>query len=143
MITLERSPIWNRLLVEHFDSTAGKTFEWGVFDCALNVADSTLAMTGFDLAKDFRGTYSDEEGAYRALQEHGYENMLDCAEKNLPRADSPLLGHDGDIAAFKPENHWMLGLLYRGRAFAPSPGFRGMSSVSIRNVDVVFKVGNP
>ncbi len=46
------------------ESARGLDFQWGTFDCALQVCDCIRAITGCaDPAAAWRGTYSDEAGA--------------------------------------------------------------------------------
>lgn len=44
-----------------------KAFRFGEDDCMLFIAGVLLALTGVDVAKDIRGTYSDEASAIIAL----------------------------------------------------------------------------
>jgi hypothetical protein len=44
------------------------SLEWGSFDCCLFSCDAVLAITGVDLAADFRGEYSSEMGAAKLLR---------------------------------------------------------------------------
>lgn len=139
---LERVPEWSSILSNYMTVSTKKEFQWGSFDCALNAADAILLITGVDLAAQFRGQYSDEAGAYAALTAHGYQDMLDCARQNLPPHDSVFQAHSGDLGAFEHNGHQIVGLIYQSRVFSPSPGIRGMSSVSLRRVHTAFKVGN-
>jgi len=41
---------------------------WGTNDCALFAANAILAITGTDIASDFRGKYSDEAGAFALIK---------------------------------------------------------------------------
>src|ERR1700691_1270088 len=53
---------WPELLAAHIISSREAKFRWGHFDCALFAAGAIHAMTGTDLAADFRGKYHDEAG---------------------------------------------------------------------------------
>lgn len=44
-----------------------KSFAWGVNDCCLMAADIVKAITGVDIAADYRGTYSNEAEAEAIL----------------------------------------------------------------------------
>jgi hypothetical protein len=63
---MKRFHDWPQRLAEHILSAREAKFRWGHFDCALFAAGAIHAMTGTDLAADFRGKYHDEAGA-RAL----------------------------------------------------------------------------
>lgn len=54
---------WPTRLNKYFDECAFKEFEYGVFDCALFVADGIQAMTGVDILSKYRGKYRNEEEA--------------------------------------------------------------------------------
>jgi len=43
-------------------------FAWGTNDCALFAADAIQAFTDVDIAKDFRGKYSTEAGAFALIR---------------------------------------------------------------------------
>ena len=139
-LQLVRYPNWQTRLVNYLDETR-RPFEWGVFDCAMNAANSVLAITGYDLAKDFRDSYRDEESAFRVLNELGHKNMTSLAASKLPKTDSIFHAFSGDLAAFEHEGHEIVGLVYRNRIFSPTPFSLGMGSVNIRRAHTVFKVG--
>lgn len=61
---------WVTKLDKYFDDCASRRFEYGVFDCALFTADGVKAMTGVDVAAEFRGgLYCDKAGAHEAIRE--------------------------------------------------------------------------
>lgn len=66
---LRRLEGWEQRLGEVFRLARGKQLQWGTFDCFLFPADAILALTNFDLAASFRGTYSTELEALRVLRE--------------------------------------------------------------------------
>ena len=101
--------------VEHWDTRAfhnfllareKAAFAWGANDCALFAADGIKAMTGVDIAEDFRGKYSDEAGAFALIRElTGGMSVADaavyCARKHeLPEWPKPLLAQRGDLVVF-------------------------------------------
>ena len=62
------------------EQRARRPFAWGVNDCALFAADGIRAITGVDIAADFRGKYSDEAGAMAAVKEvAGGSTVADAA----------------------------------------------------------------
>lgn len=73
---------WPRRLEAQILASRNAKFEWGKSDCAMFAADAILAMTGVDLAADFRGKYSDEAGA-RGL----FESAIAHASQVLPAID--------------------------------------------------------
>jgi hypothetical protein len=78
-------------------------FAWGSNDCALFSADAIHANTGTDIAADFRGKYTTELGALRAIQEvAGGTTIVDavayCANKHaMTEHIHPLMAKRGDL----------------------------------------------
>ena len=54
---------FNQYLLDKKDSE----FAWGENDCCLFAANSILAITGTDIADDFRGKYTDEASAFELI----------------------------------------------------------------------------
>lgn len=65
---LVRHPDWPAALARFFAAREGAEFGYGRSDCCLFVADAVLAMTGVDLAADYRGRYRSREGAEECLR---------------------------------------------------------------------------
>jgi hypothetical protein len=141
VIELIRHLDWSSRLLRYITTATSKTFKWGEFDCALNAADSTLAITGVDLVPQFRGQYSNEEEAFELLRQHGYKNTFEFALDNYPTKEGILNGFSGDLGAFDYNGETIVGLIYQSRIFSPSPGTRGMGSVNLGKAHTVFKVG--
>lgn len=141
MIEWVRYRDWSARLSRYFDEATSKEFNWGEFDCALNAAESTLAITGVDLASQYRGQYSTEEEAYELLRKNGYKDTFELALDNFPKAEGILNGFSGDLGAFEYAGQHIVGVIYQSRIFSPSPGKRGMGSVSLLKAHTVFKVG--
>lgn len=60
---------WQDSLYELIEERRRAPMVWGQHDCALWISDCVLAMTGFDPAEHYRGTYSTAKGAWRRLVE--------------------------------------------------------------------------
>lgn len=58
---------WERRLLDFVEARRTVPFVWGTNDCALFAADWVAALTGEDPAAWFRGRYTTEGGAARAL----------------------------------------------------------------------------
>src|SRR5262245_5537021 len=64
---LKRTKHWaTRELNDHMIERGGRPHEYGKNDCAIFAADGIKAMTGVDIAEDFRG-YAGPMGAQRAI----------------------------------------------------------------------------
>ena len=71
-------------------------FEWGTHDCCLWAANLVLAITGHDVAADFRGKYSTAKGAAEILAAN--DGMTALWTKLLDtEAVSPLFASIGDV----------------------------------------------
>ena len=69
-MALKRAEHWaTRAFYEFLLSRAHTPFVWGKTDCALFCADGIKAITGVDIASDFRGSmYIDEASAMQTIK---------------------------------------------------------------------------
>lgn len=94
---MKRFPDWPARLHAFLCSRRRAAFQWSQNDCALFVADGVLAMTGTDLAADYRGTYDDEEGALEAIAGPLEAFAAAAAVVHAMPEVAPALGQRGDI----------------------------------------------
>jgi hypothetical protein len=66
-----RAHDWESKLDDFVARSQRLKFAWGIHDCCLFACDAVLAMTGTDLAADFRGKYDSALGAARMLKAYG------------------------------------------------------------------------
>jgi hypothetical protein len=142
---LERKPFWDtRELNDFIWARAFAPFEWGVNDCALFVADAVRAMTGADIAEDFRG-YTDEAGAFAAIARvtgaaADAEITVDaaaeyCAQKyGLVEYEFPLHAKRGDICTLEESGRLILALVHLNGAEAVAPGERKLKRFPITEI---------
>lgn len=91
---ITRLPDWRPRLDAWIAAAQGQVFVYGVQDCALFAAGAVEAMTGIDLAAEWRGRYASEaEG--RALV--GGDHVA-LARSLLPARPSVLDATIGDVA---------------------------------------------
>ncbi|MBC2731386.1 hypothetical protein [Thiobacillus sp.] len=64
---MTRVETWPQVLAE-FLADADRPFEWGTWDCGLMAANCVQAMTGVDIAAEFRGRYKTAKGARRVMR---------------------------------------------------------------------------
>lgn len=94
---MKRLSDWRPRLVAYLVKAAGIPFSFGRHDCALFAAESVQAMTGFDLASDWRGRYRTERGGLRVLRAAGYSTHVDLAAAHFP--EQPIaMARPGDLA---------------------------------------------
>lgn len=108
-------------------------FEWGVTDCCLFTGDYILAVTGVDPAEPYRGHYSTETGAKRALLKYGtIENAID--DSGFKRVDFNFAKR-GDVVLFDTELGQVLGIKWTGGVLGLT--FEGLVVTPVRRADVV------
>lgn len=101
---MKRLKDWPNRLEKWVESVDLKPFKWGEHDCMLAACDAVLAMTGVDMAADFRGEYSDEAGAKVILAEFHGGQVGDLASVYALSLElepiEPLSARRGDILLF-------------------------------------------
>lgn len=131
---MTRTAHWATREYHDFLRERAKTpFAWGANDCALFAADGILAMTGVDIAADFRGKYSDRAEAFALIRSvTGGATVADaaawCAEKHgLAEWKAPLLAQRGDLVVFAgPEGEPVAGLVHLSGAHIVAVGDGGL-----------------
>jgi hypothetical protein len=116
-----------------------KPFVWGENDCCLFAANSVLALTGKDLAEEFRGKYHTKRGAAIALKKHGFNSIEQLLTAKLGSSIAPLTATYGDVALI--ENHQgelAAGIVFRSSVYCVSP--QGLTQLPISTVIRVWRV---
>jgi hypothetical protein len=128
------------------DAHRGQVFEWGKHDCALLAADAVLAMTGEDLAADYRGKYASRDEARALLAAHGFADQVALAASHFPEIAVARAGV-GDLAAVPseeigaPRGEFALGVV-TGPVIAVMPlRGPGLASVPLARAVKAFRVG--
>jgi hypothetical protein len=105
---LKRTTHWaTRELHEYLLANAKAPFVWGQHDCCLFAANAVQAFTGFDLAADFRGKYTDKASAFAAVQAitggtTAEDAVAWCAKKHgLVELEHPLTAQRGDAVVMQ------------------------------------------
>src|SRR5579864_5172264 len=115
---LTRVAHWDtRALYNFLRERAREPFAWGKNDCALFVADAVEAMTGVDIAAEFRGLYQSEEEAFALIRTvtggEGIEAAAAwCAARhNLEEFAYPLGARRGDLVTLEDAGRVIAGLV--------------------------------
>jgi hypothetical protein len=140
MIT--RAKHWaTRAYHQYLLDTAKTPFQWGSNDCALFAANGIKAITGVDIADDFRGKYSNEAEAFALIKTMtGGTTVADaaayCAKKHgLKALANPLFAQRGDLVVFEaPTGSLVAGLVHLNGRHIISVGESGLYRFSIRQV---------
>lgn len=129
---------WQPRLVAYLDACRGQAYAVGRFDCALFAAGAVEAMTGLDLASDWRGRYRTLRGGLRVLRAAGYVDHLALARAHF--APVPVaFAQSGDLAAANGPEGVALGVVV-----GPHAHFlhveRGLIALPLTQAREVFRV---
>jgi hypothetical protein len=113
---MKRYSDWESRLLEFIMSRAFTPFAWGKHDCSLFACDAVLAMTGTDIAADFRGRYTTKLGAAKVIREFVPSGQLsDLAEKRGGEKGltevGPRAAQRGDIVLLATDQETALGIV--------------------------------
>jgi hypothetical protein len=92
-----RLPDWKSRLTAYLAAKAPLLIEPGVHDCALFPAGAVEAMTGVDLAAEWRGRYTTFEEGFKALNAAGYLDHIDLVARHFEEI-APAFAWAGDLA---------------------------------------------
>jgi len=117
-IIIKRSPTWlTQELATFLQQNANAQFVWGTLDCSLFAADAIKAMTGIDVADDFRGKYTDKTSAFALIKSvTGGTTVGDaaayCATKHgLTPWKYPLQAQRGDLVTVENNGELIAGIV--------------------------------
>jgi len=79
---------WEQALVATTTSKLRTPWGWGSHDCIMMAADCILAVTGEDLARDFRGRYDNEREAWGLLASLGFADIGALVRSRLPEIET-------------------------------------------------------
>ena len=140
----KRTKHWDtRELYKFIMGRQAMPFKWGANDCSMFSADCIQAMTGIDIASDFRGLYTDEAGAAAAIEKvTGVKGgtiedaaAYCCAKHNIPQWRFPLLAQRGDLVVYKDPTTGVLvsGIIHLSGRHILTPGENGLRKVLIHD----------
>ena len=116
---MKRIPDWETRFADFIHSRLRTPFRWGGQDCALFACDGVEAITGDDLAAEWRGNYSDAKSALAAMKNYAGGGIEELAEKKatehgLAEVHLNLAGR-GDLVLIRQdaeeENRLALGII--------------------------------
>jgi hypothetical protein len=93
---MSRLKDWEPRLVDCLGQASGKPFKAGHHDCALFVAACVEAMTGTDLAAEWRGRYRTIRGGIARLRRAGHADHVACVASMFEEV-LPTYARRGDI----------------------------------------------
>lgn len=117
-------------------------FRWGANDCATFAADAIEAITGVDVAEDFRDKYNTKLGAFKTIKKvTGGSTVVDaaayCAVKHgMKEHDYPLMAKRGDLVIVRNNaGEEIAGIVGLNGRHVWVPSNEGLVQISI--VDVI------
>ena len=137
--TLHRLPDWRARLARYLAAEQDRPMAWGASDCVLFAAGGIEAVTGVDLAADWRGTYATAEEAARVLRSLGCRTVAELADLYLSRHDRPAQARPGDIVLIEEGALGSLGI-----SVGPAVRVRGRESIGtlpLSAVAAAWRVG--
>lgn len=84
-----RLPNWETRLHTFMEANRDREFAWGEWDCILFACAAAEAITGHDAAAEYRGQYSDEQGARAILRRLGKGTLLATIDANFEAKLAP------------------------------------------------------
>jgi hypothetical protein len=144
---MKRLDHWDTRAFHNFlIARAQNPFVWGENDCALFCADGIEAMTGVDIAKDFRGKYHDEASAFALIKTvTGGETVADaaawCAKKaGLDEWKRPLFARRGDLVVVNDTDRTISGLIHLSGRHVVAVGERGLKRLPLESIERAWHV---
>ena len=143
---MRRTPDWQHKLHDFLVARAKEPFAWGSNDCALFAADAIQAITGEDLAAEFRG-YKDEEGATAAVKSVANGTTVEDAvvyiakKHNLQERKSILFAQRGDLVIYQGTEGLAAGVVHLSGTHALFVSPTGLHKIRLRYCKRAWKVG--
>jgi hypothetical protein len=124
---------------------ANVPFQYGVQDCALLACDAIAAMTGVDIAQEFRG-YKTQRGALRAIRKVTGGSTVEhaavyCATKyGLTEYPHPLKAQRGDLVLIEQADGLLLGLIDLSGTCVLAPGDDGIRRLELTSIKRSWRI---
>src|ERR1700687_318805 len=141
---MNRFDFWPKLLDDFIASRRDTPFAWGAHDCCLFACDAVLAMTGEDLAEEFRGKYDSALGAQRVLKEFGCETVGELAsriaQKRSLRELPHLYAQRGDVVLVVQESQSLLAIVTHDGTEVWCPGKDKLELYPLERCDRAWRI---
>ena len=138
---MKRLDDWPTLLDAFFAERWERPFVWGENDCCLFAADAVLAMTGVDLARNFRGRYDDARGAIEAMHGMPVGEIADYLTRSYGcREEAPLFAQRGDVALLGKRGREVLGVVCLDGMEVLAPGVDCLARAPIADVIRAWRI---
>jgi len=144
---MQRKDCWD---TQHFDDflLARETMEfaWGTNDCALFAADAVEAITGVDIAEDFRGKYTTEKKAFALIAKLTKGTTVAdaasyCAAKHeLVEYEYPLMAKRGDLVVVEDDSRLIAGVVHLSGRHVVAVGEGGLKRVPLTAIKKAWTI---
>lgn len=140
IMTLKRRHDWRDHLNAYLAEIKSAPIDWGVHDCGVGLASRAIeAMTGVDIAAQWRGRYGSATAALRMLRDDGFVDLEALVCSLLP-AVHPSTGQIGDIALMPTADALdALGVVVGDRILVLTG--TGIGTVDLLEAKLAFRVG--
>lgn len=145
-MALTRKQTWPNDLLQFVTDHRQDTFVWGTSDCCLLAADAVLAVTGTDIAVDFRGKYTDQSSAFELIKTlTDGTTVADaaayCAAKHgLLEWPSWRYAQRGDLVVIQDADQLIAGFVHHDGRLAVSIGEGGLKFLPLAQVTRAWRV---
>lgn len=143
---LKRTQHWDtREFNQHLIDRAKAPHVYGENDCCTFAADGIKAMTGVDIAEDFRG-YTTEAGALKAIKQiTGGGTVEDAAayvakKHNLEELEHPLKAQRGDLVLVEQPDGLLMGLVHLSGSCVVAPGETGLRRIPLTSIKRAWRI---
>jgi hypothetical protein len=146
-MAIKRIDKWATALHNFLLSRAKTPFAWGTNDCCLVAADAVQAITGTDIASDFRSKYTDQASAFALIKTvTGGSTAEDaaayCAQKaGLTELTHVLTAQRGDLVVLNDGGSTIAGFIHLNGRNAVSVGEDGLKRLPLSAIKRAWRVG--
>jgi hypothetical protein len=131
---------WENRLAAYLNTHRTSPFVWGINDCCLFACNCVITMTGTDPGKKYRGRYTTQLGATRALKRYGGGSIKTAFSAVFGPIKPRLNAGRGDLVLIDTEYGHAVGVLLGGAVWAVST--TGLVSLPLNRVLGCWQVNN-
>lgn len=135
---ITKLPDWKTRLSRYMLAVMHKPFAYGEHDCALLWAGAIEAMTGQDLAAEWRGRYTTRLGGLRHLRKAGHDDHIALVEALFQKMQNPRFAQVGDLAVINTDDGMGSGVITG--PFIAALGEAGMQMLPMTQAKRVYRV---
>ena len=140
---IPRHDLWRARFEKAIDDAKQRPFNWDGNECVIGLcANVILAITGTDLAAEYRGKFKDALSAARLMKQMGFDNIADLTASFLEEYErGPSQAKIGDLVAIPDDTPfgYSLGVVNGERVFVLTE--TGMGTVDLLSATRAFRVG--